>query len=137
MPLIRLNRHPTPRQLAVFAAAWAVLGGILAWLQWRVAHPVAAGTAGILAVAAPILWFTWRQGLRGLFLGLSYVTYPIGVAISAGVLVVLYLGVLTPIGFVLRVCGHDAMQRTKGARADSYWHRRDANRPAARYLRQY
>ena len=35
MPLIRINKNPRGRQLAVFAAAWAAVLGAAGALYWR------------------------------------------------------------------------------------------------------
>jgi hypothetical protein len=137
MSMIRLNRNPTASQLNVFAAAWTVFGAGLAWFQWRAGHPTVAQACAGLAGVAPVFAVIWRPGLRGLFLGLSLATYPIGFVVSTLVLAGLYFGILTPIGWALRVFRHDPMQRTPAARADSYWRRRETTPDAARYFRQY
>ena len=55
--------------------------------------------------------------LRPLFIGLSAVTMPIGIVVSYTVLAVVFYGVLTPIGLVMRLFGRDTMQRRNPARS--------------------
>jgi len=134
MSLIRINRHPRPRQLLVFALAWAIFTGVLGWRLWIKGYTPAAGFCWALAILVPVAGAFWREGLRRLYVGLSLVTYPIGFVFSALVLVLIYYAILTPLGLILRVCGHDPLQRRPAA---SYWHKRPGPRAAASYFRQH
>ena len=135
MSLIRINTRPSARQLLVFALAWLVFVGLLGLAQWSKARPAAAIICWAVALGVPAIGAAWREGLRLLYVGLSYATFPIGFVVSSVVLVVIYYAVLTPIGLILRVCRHDPLQR--GARADSYWHKRPGPRSPASYFRQH
>lgn len=137
MSLIRLNRHPAPRELLVFAAAWAVFTGVIGWVQWRAGRTGLAEACWILSAIVPLIGLVWREGLRLLFVGLCYATFPIGLVVSTLILAVIYYGVLTPIGLILRVCRHDPLQKSSRARAESYWQPRPPRRPAADYFRQH
>ena len=95
---------------------------------------MAARACWTLAVLVPVAGGFWREGLRRLYVGLSYATYPIGFVVSSAVLAAIYYAVLTPLGLILRVCGHDPLQRRPAA---SYWHKRPAPRDAASYFRQH
>lgn len=137
MSLLRINTCPSARQLLVFALAWLVFVGLLGWAQWSKARPGVAFTCWALALGVPAVGAVWREGLRRLYVGLTYATYPIGFVVSSVVLVAIYYAVLTPMGLILRVCGHDPLQRRSGARADSYWHKRPGPRSPASYFRQH
>ena len=137
MSLLRINTRPSPRQLLVFALAWLVFVSLLGWAQWSKARAGAAFTCWALALGVPAVGAVWREGLRLLYVGLTYATYPIGLVVSSLVLAIIYYAVLTPIGLILRVCGHDPLQRRSGARAGSYWHRRRGPRSPASYFRQH
>ena len=134
MSLIRINHRPAPRQLLVFALAWAVFTGVVGWVQWSKGRAGFAGGCWALAGLVPVAGAFWREGLRRLYVGLSYATYPVGWVVSSAVLAVIYYAVLTPIGLILRVCGHDPLQRRPAA---TYWHKRPAPRHPAGYFRQY
>ena len=76
--------------------------------------------------------------MRMVFLGMSYLTWPIGFVVSHVVLALVYYLVLTPIGLLMRLFGYDSMKRRFDPEAPSYW----VERPAAgfdirRYLRQF
>ncbi len=137
MSLIRINPRPSTRQLLVFALAWLAFAGLLGWTQWSRAHSGAAFTCWALALGVPAAGAVWREGLRRLYVGLAYATFPIGYVVSAVALAVIYYAVLTPLGLILRVGRHDPLQRRSGARADSYWHRRPGPRTPASYFRQH
>ena len=136
MALIRVNHHPAPRQLLVFATAWAVLVGTVGWFQWTAARETLAQVCWIAALIVPVVGTVWRGGLRRFYIGLTYAVFPIGWVVSTTILLVLYYLMLTPIGFLLRLRRHDPLQQTPASRADSYWHPRPARRPASSYFRQ-
>lgn len=136
MSLLRLNRHPSARQLLVFALAWLLIFGALATAQWRHGRTMwAAGFAGV-AVALPLLGLGWREGLRHVLVGLSHVTYPLGLVVSTVVLGGIYYGVLTPIGLLLRLGRYDPLQRRFDRKAATYWQLRADRRDPASYFRQ-
>jgi hypothetical protein len=137
MSLIRLNRHPSSRQLLVFAAAWLVFLGLFGLAQRMHGRPALATVCWGLAIAVPLVGAAWREGLRLLFVGLSCATYPIGLAVSSVVLVLLYYGVLTPVGLILRFCRHDPLQRRFERARASYWQPRSSRRDSADYFRQH
>ncbi len=134
MALLRINHRPAPRQLLVFALAWLAFTGALGWMQWTKGHGTLAGICWTLAVGVPVAGAFWREGLRLFYVGLCYATFPIGFVVSTLVLALIYYAVLTPIGLLLRFCGHDALQRRPAA---TYWHRRPAARKAADYFRPH
>lgn len=137
MTLLRVNRHPKPRELRVFATAWALVIGTIGLFQWMEERETLAQACWSAAIVVPLGGAVWREGLRRLYVGLTYATFPLGWLVSTTVLLVLYYGVLTPIGFILRVRRHDPLQQTPASRADSYWRPRPARRPAASYFRQH
>jgi len=137
MSLLRLNRRPSPRQLLVFALAWLVVFGVLAAVQARKGRTAAAETQAVLAVLVPVIGWFWREGLRRVYVGLSYATYPIGYAVSTLVLVLLYYATLTPLGLILRVCRYDPLHRRSDPAAPSYWRKRSGPRRPESYFRQH
>ena len=148
MPMIEINRAPSRRHLRVFGAgALVVFAALGAWLFCAhrifgvdVPAPAAEGAAyllwalaalaGLLAAAAP-------AGLRPLYLALSVVSLPIGWLVSHAVLALVYYGILTPIGLVMRLAGRDPLCRKFDPQARSYWIDRPAGREVKRYFRQF
>ena len=121
----------------VFACAWLVFLGLLGLAQSTHDRPVVAKICWGLAVMVPLAGAVWREGLRRLFVGLSYATYPIGLAVSSVVLVTLYYVVLTPIGLILRLCRYDPLGRRFDRQSGSYWQPRAVRRNPASYFRQH
>jgi hypothetical protein len=136
MSLIRINRNPTGRQLAVFGAAWLTFLGISGWLSWSRGHRAAAETLWVLAALVPLGGIVSRSFLRIVYLGLSYATYPIGFVVSHVVLVLVYYVVLAPIGLAMRLFGHDPLERRFDAGAKSYWTPREKAKTVESYFKQ-
>jgi len=136
MPLIRINRNPGARQLAVFALAWLAFGGVMGWVLWsRGRHP-AAEFAWVLAAGVPLAGAGSPKVLRWAYLGLSYATYPVGFVVSYVALAVLFFGVITPAGIVMRLLRYDPLARRFDPGARSYWLSRPGKKPAESYFNQ-
>lgn len=136
MPLIRLNRNPSSRQLTVFSMAWLIVAGAFGWAAWRHGHPARAAACWAAALAVPLARLVDRRPAKWAYVGLSYATYPIGWLVSHAVLAVVYFGVVTPLGLVMRLFGRDPLRRRFEARLPSYWTPREPHRPPASYFRQ-
>lgn len=138
MTLIRINHHPTGRQLAVFGFAWAVVFGVVGRIVWRDAGSIeAAAVVWVLAVAVPAAGWVWPSAMRAVFIATSYATMPIGLVLSYLVLAVVYYGLLTPIGLAMRACGRDVMHRRFDREAETYWRPRKQDDRPSRYFRQF
>ena len=136
MSLIRINTRPSRSQLRAFGFAWLLIFGFWGanfWLHGK--HPVALWFWAV-ATGVSFFGFLFPKGLRLLYLGMTYATYPIGFVISPVILAIVYFLVLTPIGAILRWCGYDPLFRAFDAKASSYWTRRALARPPESYLRQ-
>jgi apolipoprotein N-acyltransferase len=137
MALIRIDHHPSPRQLRIFAAAWLVFFAALGVLAWRRGSSGTALSLAIAAVAVPAIGLFWGELLRWVYVGMSYLAFPIGFVLSHVILAIVYYLVFTPIGLVMRLCGYDPMQRRFDPQARSYWSRRAAAPEPGRYFRQF
>lgn len=138
MSLISINRNPSGRQLAAFGVAWASFLGV--------AGTVAAarsGTSGtvvatwLVAAGVPAMGYLYPPFLRLVYLGLAYLSAPVGFLISHLVLAAVYYLVLTPLGLALRCGGHDPMARHLDRHADTYWVSRKRDERPGRYFRQF
>ena len=136
MPLIRINRNPSGRQLAVFGLAWLGILGVAGWACWIRGRHGAAGIAWTLAAMVPLAGLADRRALRLVYVGLSLATYPIGFVVSHVVLALVYYLVLTPIGLAMRLLGRDPLNRRFDPKAASYWTARGPERPAEDYFHQ-
>ena len=138
MSLIRIQRNPSRRQLAVFAVAWAVSLMLVGWL-W----PLPLGDFSlrdllwVLAVIVPVLGLVLPGFLRSVYLGSAYLALPLGIVVSHIVLAGIYYLVLTPIGLALRLTGYDPLHRSFEPSRPSYWTPREEHADTARYFRQF
>jgi hypothetical protein len=129
--LVQLDFRPDSKQLRQFGfialAAFGLLGALILWKGGlfgfpfgSAARPVAVGFWGLGALSA-LLSLVWPQGNRPLFVGLSLLAFPIGFVVSHVVLAMLFFGVLTPVGLLFRLFGHDLLDRGFQKDRKSYW----------------
>lgn len=136
MPLLRINKNPSGRQLGVFAAAWFVVAGVIALRLRAHGHPTASGVAAVAAVALPLAGAASRRVLRLAYLGLTYAAYPLGFVVSHVALALVYYLALTPIALTMRLLRYDPLARRFDPRAASYWKARGAPKSIDSYFKQ-
>lgn len=137
MSLIRLNTHPSRRQLVQFGFAWVVFFLILAlFAAWRSAS-VPPWSLVALALIPPLIGRIFPDFLRVLFIALSALTFPIGFVVSHLILAALYYLVLSPIGLILRVLKPGLFPKTPDASLTTYWHSRTRTRERNDYFKPY
>ena len=136
MSLFEIDYRPARKALRTFGVAAAVLLGMAAVLIWA-RSPTAAIALGVAAIGSAGMAIARPEALRWPFVGLSLVTWPIGLAVSWVVLAVLYYLVITPVGLVMRLFGRDALARQFDRFAATYWTERRPVEDPGRYFRQY
>ena len=140
MTMIPIDRDPSQRTLRQFGWIWlgfVALFGAIAF--WKGLQSVAIGL-WIAAVIVPLLGWWQLRVMRLVFLGMSYLAWPIGMVVSHVLLTAVYFLVFTPIGLVMRALGYDPMQRVFDPEAESYWQERDVGADhddPRRYFRQF
>jgi hypothetical protein len=139
MSVVQINKNPTRRELNQFGFIWLgflALFGVIAYFKFG--SPLAARWLWAMAVVVPILGWLVPAFMRLVFLGMSYLAWPIGFVVSHVVLAVVYYLVLTPIGLLTRFFGYDSMKKRFDPEAESYWVDRspEAVEPK-RYFRQF
>ena len=138
MGLIRIDHQPSRGQLAVFGAIWAVFFGIFGWLSLSGSSSYAvAGAIWMAAVVVPILGAAAPEFLRRVYLAMAYAAFPIGFVLSHLVLALVYYGVITPTGLLMRMLGYDPMRRRFDPQADTYWITREEGTATDQYFRQW
>lgn len=137
MSLIRINHHPSRRQLRVFAVAWLLFFGSLAFALWTKGRVHPAMWVGGFALGVSIVGIVSPKSVRWAYLGMTYATFPIGWVLSHVILAIVYYFALTPIGWILRLFRYDPLTRRFDPAASSYWKARDEPVPAERYFRQH
>lgn len=134
--MIELPWYATQKQLRQFAfiaplgfamigfAVWRWTGNTTAWI-------VLAAIGCVLALAGAV-----RPGLvRPFYIVALAVAFPIGWLVSNLAFLAMYYLLLTPLAFVFRLMGRDALVLRR-PRTDSHWNDREPASDPARYWRQ-
>jgi len=138
MGLIRIDMNPPRKQLNWFGLFWLVFfGAVGAYVLWRTHLWPAAIALWAAAAVVPAVGWAVPGFMRIVYVGLSVVAYPIGLTVSFVVLAVVYYGVITPIGLVMRLFGRDSMYRRFEGQAESYWVPHRPVDSVKRYFRQF
>jgi hypothetical protein len=139
MALIQINKNPSKRDVRLFSGLWFTLFfafvGFQTWrktghLEWALYIWSIAATISVVCLIVPAVG-------RAVFVGLSYLTFPIGYVVSHVVMAIVFYGVFAPIGLVMRIVGYDPMQRGFDKTARSYWVERIEKRSTESYFRQF
>jgi hypothetical protein len=138
MPLVEINKNPSPRELRWFGLMVLAFGGLVsailyARFRWPVGSwiPLAAGS--ILAA----VYYLVPASRRAIYLGWNYAFLPLGMLTSFVLLAVIYFLIFTPIGLVMRLVGRERVPRGFDRLAASYWVKRPPARPPETYFRQF
>lgn len=145
--MIPINLSPDERTLKQFGFIALGAFGLLAlcafYETWMFGFglgslrlPVAYALGG-LAVVSALFSLAWPKANKPLFLGLTVISYPIGIVMSFVVLGVMFFGIFAPLGALLRITGSDPMQRALRKSESSYWSSTRANRSKESYFRQF
>ena len=135
--MIAVQWNPSTKQLRQFAGIWfqAFCGLVGYSIGHKTGHwsEVKIGwiLAGLLSVGGLFL----PALIRPIFVGLILLTFPIGWVVSHLLLGLIFYGVVTPIGLILRMSGHDPLQLKKPS-GNSVWKTSVGKTDATRYLHQ-
>ena len=134
--MIKINWNPGEKMLRQFG--WISLAGfgLLASIAWfKFGNQPVAITLGGLAVVAPVIGMIQPRLLKPLYLGLSLITFPIGIVVSNLVLLLIFLLVFTPLALIFRLFGRDELRLRLDRAAPTYWRKYDPERrnPASYY----
>ena len=137
--MIDLNLNPSRKELRVFALLQVAFFALVSFLAWRKGS-LSTGLAGtIIAVSAVLglIGLIRPPSIRWFYAGWMLAVYPIGWTVSHLMLAVVFFLVITPIGGLMRLLGHDPMRRKFEPGAKSYWEPRPQQSPPERYFRQF
>lgn len=139
MALLKINWHPTRKQLGDFGKIALVATALVSLLLWAIKGFGFKWTLPILAVG--LITFvasrTSEKLTRIIYLGLTMLTLPIGFVVSFILLAAFYYLVITPIGLVFRLMGRDPLCRKFDNTTDSYWLPHKPAETIDRYFRQF
>jgi len=139
MPLVEVNWHPNRKQLRDFGrVALIATSGIslfLYALKGLAIHWVAAifGAGFVIYITSIIS----AKSTRIIYLSLTFLTLPIGWAVSFILLATFYFLLLTPLGLVFRLVGRDPLCRRFEPNAKTYWLKRQPPKNPERYFQQF
>ena len=135
--MISVQWNPERRQLRQFAAIWfPAFCALVGWLvgkktgHWTGVE-IAWTACGLIAVVG----FIHPPLIRPIFIGLILASFPIGWVVSHILLGFIFYGIVTPIGLILRMTGHDPLQ-LKPPPGDSLWKNPTGKTDSGSYLRQ-
>lgn len=135
---LHVNAAPSPRELRTFGLLLPVFAAAAGSLLAHRTGSVAAGGVVWAGGAALAVAYLALPGLRRpVFVGASYAAAPIGWVVSHLLLLVIFWGVITPIGVLVRLFGDDPLERRMDKTADTYWARRDDVAAPRRYFQQF
>jgi hypothetical protein len=137
--LFEIDRNPPARVLRLFGGIWlplflAIAGVVVLRRTGEIAVPAALWGAAALSIGVALAKPAW---IRWLYVGLMVVTWPIGWVLSHVVLALIYYGVITPAGLLMRALGKDPLRKHGSREAASYWRPRRPPADVERYFRQY
>ena len=120
------NEAPSNRSFGWTFTAFFILVG--AYSLWRggTAYPWDFGLGAVVAVAT-IARPEWLAPLNRLWMKFGELLHRV---VSPVVLGVIFYGVFTPVGFVMRMARRDTMKRKFEPTAPTYWIRRNPPGPA-------
>lgn len=120
--MVHINWNPSRKDIrkfgVVFLIGFGFIGGVLAWrglTQTAAWIGGIAGTIGALAVIAPSV----AKPFYTVWMGLAFV---MGTIVSSVVLTIIFFGILTPSGFLMRLAGRDPLRLKKTSfKSGTYW----------------
>jgi hypothetical protein len=136
--MISIDWNPSKQTLRTFSLGLIVLSLVsAAWVSWQ--QPVTTQTVWSCAIAGGIgiLGACYPPVVRWIYVGWTLAVFPIGWITLQLILILLFLGLITPIGFLLRQTGHDPLQLGQKPEATTYWTRRNQLHDPRRHFRQY
>ena len=137
-PMIRINFHPSPRDLRIFCVGQIVVVAIItAGLMRRGGSPQVAAILMAASMVLGLIGAVQPSRVRWFYVGWMIAVFPVGWCISQMLLAAVFGFVIIPLGLLLKCLGIDPLNRRFDSKQASYWTHRDATRPANRYFRQF
>ena len=138
MALIELRINPAARDLKWFGLILLAFLGLVGILVWRATGSLAWprliwGGAATLS----LIYYVARPLQRPMYIGWSYLTYPVGWVISHVLMALVFFGLFTAVGLLMRLFRYDPMMRTFDRSAKTYWVPHEDQADVAYYFRQY
>ncbi len=136
--MIQINKNPSKKELAWFGLlclGFFGLVGLSVLHKTHALHP--ALVVWSVAAAGVAIYYAMPPLRRPVYLGWMYAAYPIGWAVSNLLLTVVFFGVFTPIGLLMRLMLRDPLAQKFERSASTYWSPHDPGTDPDRYFRQF
>ena len=136
--MIPINKNPSRQELRQFGGIWMVFfSGVAAVVWYRTGDLNLAIWVWVSAIGVGAAGFAYLPLMRMIYLGMSYLAFPIGWTVSHLLLASIYYLILSPIALVLRITGRDSLERRLDRSATSYWTPHPESEEQSRYFRQF
>lgn len=143
MSLVKLNWHPSPKELrqfgAVFGSGFLIIGFVkYFWLwDWLISRDQELGfyliCVGFIGGAIGLSGTRLALPLYWLWIGIAFV---LGNIVSRVMVTMIYFGIITPIGLVARLTKRDKLQ-LKRKSVNTYWQDVSLPNDPEKYKRQF
>ena len=138
MALIHRNHELTPRELRIFGVLQFVFLGLVGGM---LLHRTGSWTFAIVVWTITLLlcsfYYAMPTARHMVFETWMALVYPIGWIISHILLAMLFYVVITPIGWLLRLCNYDPLQRKLDRSTGTYWTTHNTGEDPKRYFQQF
>jgi hypothetical protein len=139
MALVKIDWNPTDKDLRNFGRI-AIIAVLLIATVLHMWKDLALLWCAIIVGLGFFIFLCSILSLkltRWIYLGLTLITFPIGMTVSFIMLGLFYYLLLTPVGLVFRLMGRDALHRRFDSSAASYWRQRRPPEGMKRYFNQF
>lgn len=140
MSLVQIDRNPTAERLRSFGwlllPAMCLLGALSWWRTGQVNVALVIWTSGAVLAA---LYAAFPAVRRPIYVGWMTAAFPVGWVVSHLIMALIYFGVVTPIGLLVRWTRGDRLERHFDRSASTYWQIRQPakDKDVERYFKQY
>lgn len=136
--MIEINFNPPRRDLRIFCGLLIAFAALVAgWLHYRHEQTTLAVVVFCVGNAIAVAGLIAPAFARWVYVGWMVAVFPIGWVVSHILLAIVFYGVFTPFGLIMRACGRDPMTRSFDSDAESYWVPREGPANPERYFRQF
>lgn len=145
MKMVSINFDPTEKMLRQFGWICAFFLPLLAWAFTGRPRPWNSAAADwkwvgiflIIGIAIALIGMAFPKFIKPIFVGLSIVTFPIGLVLSEVILFLFFFVVFLPFGLVFKLIGRDAMERRFEPAKATYWVAKRQPANVRQYFRQF
>ncbi len=134
MAIFEINTQPADRQLMQFGLICVVAIPVAVWMWGGQSSALIVG--GIAGVALGLVGLISPGSLKPVFVGLVFLTFPLGLIVGELIMLTIYFGLFLPMALMFRMIGRDALQRRTSTDAVSFWSARTSPTSVRKYYQQ-